>query len=80
MYWNIGSAAPYFWSFDFGDAETEHYIRGFETEVAMRSNQTGRKEPWPNPSGWLEGEGYVMLRDGVLHLLKENVQARARVA
>ena len=70
VYWNVGSAAPWFWSFDFGDSSTEHYIKSFESEVPMRSNQTGGKEQWPSPSGWLEGEGYVTVRGGRLHLRK----------
>ncbi len=70
VYWNIGNAAPYFWSFDFGDSSSEKYVRGFVSEVPMRTRQTGRKEAWPNPSGWLEGEGYVLLQEGYLHLLK----------
>ena len=70
VYWNVGSAAPWFWSFDFGDSSTEHYIRRFESEVPMHTAQTGKRESWPNPSGWLEGEGYVSVREGVLRLTK----------
>jgi len=71
VYWNIGNAAPYRWSFDLGDARTEVYVRDIESEVPLHSAFSGSEAKWPNPAGWFEGEGYIQIHDGKLRLLKD---------
>ena len=70
VYWNIGNAAPYCWSFDLGDAKTEVYVRDVECEVPMHSCRS-ESSSWPNPSGWFECEGYLQISDCKLRILKE---------